>query len=116
MGLRFQKRITLFKGFTINLSKTGASVSVGPRGAKLNVRGDKVTGSVGIPGSGISYRQRLDSPESPEHDSYVEPIQEQNQLRLEDDESSRELSWKVFGLVSFAGFAYVTYLLLTLNR
>jgi len=29
MGLRFQKRITLFKGFTINLSKTGASVSVG---------------------------------------------------------------------------------------
>ncbi|MBU3539074.1 DUF4236 domain-containing protein [Polynucleobacter sp. UK-Gri1-W3] len=30
MGLRFQKRITLFKGFIMNLSKTGASVSVGP--------------------------------------------------------------------------------------
>ena len=113
MGLRFQKRITLFKGLTINLSKTGASVSVGPRGAKLNIRGDRVTGSVGLPGSGISYRQRLDRPESADHTSHLDPMQEQHQSPVEDDVSSKELSWKVFGLVSFAGFAYVTYLLLT---
>jgi len=31
MGLRFQKRITLLKGITLNLSKGGASVSVGRR-------------------------------------------------------------------------------------
>jgi transcriptional regulator with XRE-family HTH domain len=37
-------------------------------------------------------------------------------LGIQEDDSSRELSWKVFGLVSFAGFTYVTYLLLTLNR
>jgi len=113
MGLRFQKRITLFKGLTINLSKTGASVSVGPRGAKLNIRGDIVTGSVGLPGSGISYRQRLDRLESADHTSHLDPIQEQHQSPVEGDVSSKELSWKVFGLVSFAGFAYVTYLLLT---
>jgi len=113
MGLRFQKRITLFKGLTINLSKTGASVSVGPRGAKLNIRGDRVTGSVGLPGSGISYRQRLDRPESADHTSHLDPMQEQHQSPVEGDVSSKELSWKVFGLASFSGFAYVTYLLLT---
>lgn len=65
MGLRFQKRIRLFKGVTLNLSKTGASVSLGGRGARVNLRGDKVTGTVGIPGTGISYRERLDSPDKP---------------------------------------------------
>ena len=55
MGLRFQKRIRIFKGLTINLSKTGASLSVGGRGATVNFskRGTKTT--VGIPGSGLSY-------------------------------------------------------------
>lgn len=62
MGLRFQKRIRLFKGVTLNLSKTGTSISLGGRGARVNFRGDKVTGTVGIPGTGISYRERLDKP------------------------------------------------------
>jgi hypothetical protein len=113
MGLRFQKRITLFKGLSINLSKTGASVSVGPRGANLNIRGDQVTGSIGIPGTGISYRQRLDNQQNAEQTTYAQPIQEPQQLQVEHETSSWELSWKVFGLISFAGFAYVTYLLLT---
>lgn len=62
MGLRFQKRIRLFKGLTLNLSKTGTSFSLGGRGASVNIRGDKVTGTVGIPGTGLSYRDRLDKP------------------------------------------------------
>jgi hypothetical protein len=67
MGLRFQKRIRLFKGLTLNLSKTGTSFSLGGRGARVNIRGDKVTGTVGIPGTGLSYRERLDKPtERPE--------------------------------------------------
>ena len=61
MGFRFQKRIRLFKGLTVNLSKSGASWTVGGRGASINVRGDKITGNAGIPGTGISYRERLDS-------------------------------------------------------
>lgn len=54
MGLRFQRHIQLFKGVTLNLSKTGPSVSLGGRGARINFRGDKVTGTVGIPGTGLS--------------------------------------------------------------
>jgi len=61
MGFRFQKRIRIFKGLTVNLSKSGTSWTVGGKGASINVRGDKVTGTAGIPGTGISYRERLDA-------------------------------------------------------
>jgi hypothetical protein len=59
MGFRFQKRIRIFKGLTLNLSKSGTSWTVGRPGASVNVRGEKVTGTVGAPGTGLSYRQTL---------------------------------------------------------
>lgn len=64
MGFRFQKRIRIFKGLTLNLSKTGTSWTLGRPGASVNIRGKKVTGSVGVPGSGLSYRQTLSDGES----------------------------------------------------
>jgi hypothetical protein len=62
VGFRFQKRIRIFKGLTLNLSKSGTSWTVGGKGASVNVRGDKVSANAGIPGTGISYRQRLGHP------------------------------------------------------
>jgi hypothetical protein len=59
MGFRFQKRIRIFKGLTLNLSKTGTSWTLGGPGASVNIRGDKVTGTVGVPGTGLSYRETL---------------------------------------------------------
>ncbi|MDD2326244.1 MAG: DUF4236 domain-containing protein [Alphaproteobacteria bacterium] len=59
MGLRFQKRVSLFKGLTLNLSKGGASVTVGKKGASINVGKNGVTGNAGIPGTGVSYREKL---------------------------------------------------------
>jgi hypothetical protein len=59
MGFRFQKRIRLFKGLTLNLSKTGTSLSLGGPGASINLKGDKVTGTVGAPGTGLSYRETV---------------------------------------------------------
>ena len=59
MGFRFQKRIRIFKGLTLDLSKSGTSLTVGGPGASVNVRGDKVTGTVGAPGTGLSYRKTL---------------------------------------------------------
>ena len=60
MGFRFQKRIRIFKGLTLNLSKSGTSWTVGGRGASVNLKDGKATGTVGIPGTGLSYRERLD--------------------------------------------------------
>jgi len=58
-GLRFQKRLQVLPGVRINLSKSGASASVGPRGADVNIGSHGVTTNAGIPGTGISYRSKV---------------------------------------------------------
>lgn len=54
MAFRFNKRIKIAPGITLNLSKSGASTSVGPRGAKLTV-GKNVRTTIGAPGTGLSH-------------------------------------------------------------
>ncbi len=56
---RFHRSVRLGRFLRLNLSKTGPSVSVGRPGATVNLRGDKVDGTVGVPGTGLSYRARL---------------------------------------------------------
>jgi hypothetical protein len=58
-GLRFQKRLRLLPGVRINLSKSGASASVGPRGADVNIGPRGVSANAGIPGTGLSTRSKL---------------------------------------------------------
>jgi hypothetical protein len=58
-GLRFQKRLNILPGVRVNLSKSGASTSIGPRGADVNIGRDGVTTNAGIPGTGLSYRQKV---------------------------------------------------------
>lgn len=55
MGIRLRKRIKLFPGVSINLSKSGISTSVGVRGASVTVGHGKTRTNVGIPGTGISH-------------------------------------------------------------
>jgi hypothetical protein len=66
MGLRFFHRTRLLPGLTLNLSKNGASLSAGVRGAHvtLNTRGE-LTETVGVPGTGVFYtqKQRLGQPQ-----------------------------------------------------
>lgn len=62
MGFRFSRRIKIMPGVRINLSKSGASLSAGPRGASVTVGKNGVYGNVGIPGTGLSYRDRLNKP------------------------------------------------------
>jgi hypothetical protein len=58
-GLRFQKRLKLLPGLKINLSKSGASATVGTKGAGVNIGPGGITTNAGIPGTGLSYRQKL---------------------------------------------------------
>lgn len=59
MGLYFRKRIKILPGVHMNVSKSGTSWSIGPRGAKVNFgkRGKYVT--TGIPGTGIYSRTKV---------------------------------------------------------
>jgi len=55
MGLRFYKRVHLFPGVSVNVSRSGPSLTVGIRGAHVTVGRTGVTRSVGLPGTGIYY-------------------------------------------------------------
>ena len=63
MTIRFRKRVRLFPGVALNFSKYGlSSLSLGPRGATINVPlgrdgGTRVT--AGLPGTGLSYTEEL---------------------------------------------------------
>ena len=58
MGFRFRKRIRLAKGVYINLSKKGGSLSVGGRGATMNVSKRGVRDTFSVPGTGLSYQTK----------------------------------------------------------
>lgn len=57
MGVRFNRRVKIAPGISVNFGKRGASVSFGPRGSRVTVGPNRVTTSVGIPGTGLSYRK-----------------------------------------------------------
>ncbi len=55
MGIRFRRSIKLFPGVSLNISKRGLSTTVGGRGARMTIGHGKTTGSIGVPGTGLSY-------------------------------------------------------------
>jgi hypothetical protein len=61
MGFRFYRRVRLFPGVSVNLSRSGPSLSVGIRGAHVTVGRRGVTRTVGIPGSGVFWTSRAGS-------------------------------------------------------
>ncbi len=62
MALRFQKRVSLLPGLRLNFGLNGISATVGARGASVNFGKRGVYGNLGLPGTGLSYRTRLDRP------------------------------------------------------
>ena len=63
MGFIFRKRIKILPGITLNVSKSGLSTTIGPKGAKFTLggkRGPRAT--VGLPDTGLSYSKSLKKP------------------------------------------------------
>src|SRR6476659_3454043 len=58
MGFRFRKSVGFGVG-RLNLSKSGASLSVGGRGNVVTLGRRGVRHTVGIPGTGLSYSHKL---------------------------------------------------------
>lgn len=61
MGFRFRKTINIIPGVRLNLSNGAPSLSVGPRGASVSIGSRGTYANLGLPGTGLSYRTRLDS-------------------------------------------------------
>jgi hypothetical protein len=67
MGVRFTRRLAIVPGLRLNFSKSGASISVGHRGAWYTIggrRGARV--SIGAPGTGLYWVEQI-PPSVPPH-------------------------------------------------
>ena len=61
MGWRFRKRIKIFPGFYINISKSGLGINIGPKGANVSIGPNGTYVNTGIPGTGLYRRDKVDS-------------------------------------------------------
>jgi hypothetical protein len=52
---RFYRRKKILPGVSINWSRSGPSISIGPRGARFTIGPRGARETVGVPGTGISY-------------------------------------------------------------
>lgn len=59
MGLRFRKTFRIAPGIRLNLAKTGPSLSLGTRGASLNIGHGRKKATASIPGTGLSYQKQF---------------------------------------------------------
>jgi hypothetical protein len=68
---QFRKRLKLAPGISLSVSKKGLGISAGPKGLKASLSAQgRLTGSAGIPGSGLSYRNTLNSKKSKQADEF----------------------------------------------
>jgi len=72
MGFRFNRRIRVAPGITLNLGKSGVSTSIGTTGAKLTIGSNAVRRTVGLPGTGLFHTELLKP-----HTDGAEPLPEQ---------------------------------------
>ncbi|MFK4507064.1 DUF4236 domain-containing protein [Bradyrhizobium daqingense] len=55
MGFRFRRSFKLVPGLRLNLSGSGASVSLGPRGLRYTISSRGTRTTLGLPGTGLSW-------------------------------------------------------------
>lgn len=59
MGFRFRKSFKIIPGVRLNIGKKGLSTTVGGRGLSVNIGKKGAYLNAGIPGTGISYREKI---------------------------------------------------------
>lgn len=78
-NFRFYRRVSIFPGLSVNVSKSGPSLTVGMRGAHMTFGRTGIRRTVGIPGTGIYYTSHSGY-HSGAHSAHVEqPISDSQQ-------------------------------------
>jgi hypothetical protein len=60
-NVRFNRRVKLSEHVTVNLSKSGASLTLGVPGLSINLGKRGTYLNMGLPGTGLSTRTKLDT-------------------------------------------------------
>jgi hypothetical protein len=104
MGFRFRKSVKIAPGVKINLSKSGGSLSLGGRGATVNISSRGVRSTYSIPGTGISYvtqtssgrNTRSSSSHSSNRSAYRELLKQQKEEEKQRLLQEAEEGYKLF--------------------
>ncbi len=59
MGFRFHRSVKILPGVRLHFSKSGTSWSFGGHGVTVNLKKGRVTRTIGIPGTGMSWRSTV---------------------------------------------------------
>ncbi|MFK8770166.1 DUF4236 domain-containing protein [Aeromonas caviae] len=81
MGFRFRRSITIIPGVRLNLSNGSPSLSVGPRGASISFGSRGTYANIGLAGTGLSYRTRLDKAAASSNNAARASAETKEQLR-----------------------------------
>jgi hypothetical protein len=104
MGFRFRKSVKIAPGVKINLSKSGCSLSLGGRGATVNISSRGVRSTYSIPGTGISYvtqtssgrNTRSSASHSSNRSAYKELLRQQKEEEKQRLSQEAEEGYKLF--------------------
>jgi hypothetical protein len=78
MAFRFRKSFKIAPGVRVNLGKSGfSSISVGPRGASMSFGKSGIYSNVGIPGTGISFRNKVGRTSSKREEKRIQRLEEE---------------------------------------
>ena len=92
MAFRFRKSFKIAPGVRVNIGKSGlSSIGVGPRGASMSFGKSGTHSNVGIPGTGISFRNKVGGTSSKREEQRIQRLQE----KLEQEERRIESLSKV---------------------
>ncbi len=98
MAFRFQRRIKIAPGLTLNLSKSGLGLSAGVRGARVSVGSRGTHSHVGLPGTGLAYRKKISpygsrKPSPRQSQSGAIPVPDEQSFTIQVDEDSGETTF-----------------------
>lgn len=82
MALRFRRTMKIAPGVRLNLTKTGVSARVGPRGAGVTMGTSGTTVSAGVPGTGLHMSEKVSRKRSHKDQATTETVQEDTKLGI----------------------------------
>lgn len=89
MGFKFRKSIKVAPGVKVNLSNKGVGVSAGVKGVRVSTgpSGSRITTS--IPGTGLSYEQRLGKSKNPKQREFPTTNNSYTSMNEQEDNTAK---------------------------
>ncbi len=107
MGFRFRKSIQIIPGLKLNIGKNGVSTTIGMRGLSVTSGKKGQYINLGIPGTGISYREKIGSSQTHRQNS-------NRSIDYFDANSNNEISSKNSGNLTSSSMGAIKILLMNI--